>query len=447
MQSATTLLLRDVHRAAIAATISVLVVAGLWPFAFAVLLPYAWSWARRLVRRQRASTVRFPSAHRVSGVLNVITAVALLIAVVTVVTSDPDRWSDPARTRDPIGNAAPWTPDIYIIWLDAYPALDTLRNAFGYDNRAFVGELEERGFEVATQSRSNYASTWLTMSSMFHMEYVDAISELTPPAADTVDQFKQLRRAVNNAPAMDRLRQAGYTVVSSQGAFTDAGFSNAEVVLDDGQLNQFEEQMMRLTMVGAAVDLLSPDWFASQARTRITSSFAHIHDMVRRSEPAGPIALIAQVMAPHAPFVWNADGSPAPAPDCHPARCFLWETEIDDLQISEDEYRRRLVGHLRFTNSMVLRIIDTVIAERPDSVVIVLSDHGTRSDLDRIDEFFRNIFASRTPGHANVFPEDVSPVNMFPYLFGAYFGDDPNAKSYQAWYASTTKPLDLTRYR
>ena len=62
------------------------------------------------------------------------------------------------------GVAAPGTPDIYLILLDAYPRTDSLASYFGFDNRPFIGELERLGFEEAKDSHSNYNATSLTLA-------------------------------------------------------------------------------------------------------------------------------------------------------------------------------------------------------------------------------------------------------------------------------------------
>ena len=65
----------------------------------------------------------------------------------------------------------------------------------------------------------------------------------------------------------------------------------------------------------------------------------------------------------------------------------------------------------------------------PTAVVLVLSDHGPEDRLDwwdpspdGITDRMANLFWARTPGQSDVFPADVSLVNVFPLLFNAYFG-------------------------
>ena len=59
--------------------------------------------------------------------------------------------------------------DIYYIILDAYPRSGSPPE---FDNSEFVQELESRGFYVATQARSNYRWTTLSIPSSLNMYYV-----------------------------------------------------------------------------------------------------------------------------------------------------------------------------------------------------------------------------------------------------------------------------------
>ena len=78
------------------------------------------------------------------------------------------------------------------------------------------------------------------------------------------------------------------------------------------------------------------------------------------------------------------------------------------------------------------RVLGTIRARVPrDATLIVMSDHGPESRLNWFDpqpgpirERLRNFFAARTPGHPNLFPADVTPVNVLPILFDAYLDAD-----------------------
>jgi len=67
----------------------------------------------------------------------------------------------------------------------------------------------------------------------------------------------------------------------------------------------------------------------------------------------------------------------------------------------------------------------------PSAVVVVMADHGswlrlgTHYDANSdLRERFGILFAARTPGHSELFPEDVTIGQVLPILFNAYLGTD-----------------------
>jgi hypothetical protein len=67
-------------------------------------------------------------------------------------------------------------------------------------------------------------------------------------------------------------------------------------------------------------------------------------------------------------------------------------------------------------------------------VIVVMSDHGGRSDLSDRAEMLRSFFVARTPGYPGLLPEDMTPVNLLPRLLNAYVGVDlPLATETSYW--------------
>jgi hypothetical protein len=130
-------------------------------------------------------------------------------------------------------------------------------------------------------------------------------------------------------------------------------------------------------------------------------------------------------------------------PECFPISCSTFDHYITTLGLSSNEYGQRLAGYLAYTNRRVLEAVRTVVSERPDAVVIVMSDHGSRYDPDDPQEHFRNLFAARTPGVDDVFPAGTEMVNVFRYLSNAYFETDFPALPYRASF-SAPRLFDLT---
>ena len=109
-----------------------------------------------------------------------------------------------------------------------------------------------------------------------------------------------------------------------------------------------------------------------------------------------PTFTFAHVMAPHAPQVFNADGSAAKAPPCYPERCAIFDGEQEDLGWTDDEYAARFTAQVAHLNDLVLDSIDDLVARDPDAVVVILSDHGIEGDTERFHHL--NLVVAKTPG-------------------------------------------------
>ena len=93
---------------------------------------------------------------------------------------------------------------------------------------------------------------------------------------------------------------------------------------------------------------------------------------------------------------------------------------------------RLTAGQVGCVEKLAIEMVDGIVAGAgPDTAVIVMSDHGPETRLERSDpqpeaihDRLANLFAARTPGHAGLFPDDITLVNVLPDLFGAYLDVD-----------------------
>jgi hypothetical protein len=86
------------------------------------------------------------------------------------------------------------------------------------------------------------------------------------------------------------------------------------------------------------------------------------------------------------------------------------------------------------------------VADDPGAIVILFGDHGIRLDAGVSVEYFRNFFAARTPGHPDLFPDDISPVNVLPLIENAYLGTTLPIHPYEAWESVNLLLLNLHRW-
>jgi hypothetical protein len=324
-------------------------------------------------------------------------------------------------------------PNVYVILLDGYPRSDTLSETFGYDNGAFLEELEERGFDVSSEARSNYPKTWTTLASAFNGEYVDRmLPDDEPIPVNPPDQIRWLSRLIDEAAILDVMRERGYTIRTIPSLFVTTALATADDYRDAGHLTEVEMKLITRspwTMLArnqVADFLLSDHRAAVEDALEATAALAEERD-------EGPQLVFSHVASPHTPFVLGADGTKArEAPACFPLDCTLWHPTTEDLHMDFADFRDGLTRQIGELDEMVLDTVGRIVAADPDAIVVVMSDHGIRYSRDEVPEHYRSFLAARTPDGAALFADDESPVNVFRKI-AAYAGAELDPLPYERW--------------
>ena len=84
----------------------------------------------------------------------------------------------------------------------------------------------------------------------------------------------------------------------------------------------------------------------------------------------GPTLTVSYIQCPHAPFIYNADGS---------------VRDLDTAWYWKDE--TLYPGQLQYINTVILDAIDNIQAQDPDAVILLQSDHGARVPLHMVEQF------------------------------------------------------------
>jgi hypothetical protein len=350
----------------------------------------------------------------------------LLIAAFRAGGSDAFQPRDLTGWHPPKGSGAMASaPDIFLILMDGYPRSDTLAD-WGYDNSWFEAELRTRGFDVSSASRSNYSITALVLSSLMQMRHVDDVEMLTPVPERRIEQERLIRTAINDSPVMHRLAELGYRTVTAGRPADYLTLRAADEEIDGGQLTRFEHQVLyRTWLLGPPLERT----IVSQYRGRVLDTLDAIP--VTAAEP-GPTFMLAHVLSPHTPFTFDRKGL---IPDLECAPCDRYATIADESGMTDEAFRAAMIDQIHYLNRLVLDSLEGLLAASPDAVVIVFSDHGTRSDPLDPDEWFATLFAARTPGHEGIYGPAARPIEIFPRLLSAYFGDEIPIAEDRTYYA------------
>jgi hypothetical protein len=437
--------LRDMHRAGVAATLVLMATVSRSGGLPALALIAMGAVAAILLDRMPARRIAW---SRFSVALSTFSIVLIVLIAFQAVQNGylADEVSDLSQGGPLVADDSPLVspdlPDIYVVVLDGHPRADTARSQFGLDETAFLSGLEQRGFEVPTDSHSNYFETPLTFASMLNMAYVDQIPSLARIQTGDPVTVGLFREAISRNAVFDVAREHGYQTVATGSGWETVAVRSADVYLDGGQLNYFEATMLRPTYFGSLIDTFAPSFFGDQMRARVDGELNSIEAIATTPSPK-PRLVFVHVTAPHPPLVFGAEGRALPLP--------LDSTYWFDFPGSGDD--PALVAAFRdqtaYIDMRVTRSVDAILsAARRPTVVVLMSDHGARMDPAgtkiHLPEALDNFLAVRTPGHARLFGDSPTPVNLFPYLFNAYMGSNLPIQPNRYFTAPWDAPLQLT---
>jgi hypothetical protein len=350
--------------------------------------------------------------------------------------------------RGPLGVAAASSPDIYLLLLDGYPGADARAMAPDHPPSALRAELLARGFDMAEDTHSNYLQTTTTLASMLQMRHLQGLPALAPPWGPEPFDSRRLRRLINEAPALDALREAGYTSTAIASGFAEVELRRVDRLVEPVSPTEFEHSLIRGTGLGLLLDVVAPDLLPETQRARLEDSFTAVVDAAEE-DVAGPRFVLGHIPGPHPPWVFGADGEPIRDD------IFAYYTDsARDRAIDRTEAMRRHLDQAAYVDRRVVETVDRILAaSATPPVIVVFSDHGPGTGFDQdaplvsdLKERTSNVLAAYTPGHPGLFaePTTATPIAILPSLLDAYLGLDVAVPDPSVW-AWQGELLDFVR--
>ena len=335
-------------------------------------------------------------------------------------------------------------PDVFYIILDGHGRSDAIRRAIGVDNSAFVKGLERRGFYVAEKAHSNYCQTELSLASSLNMGF---IPDLLPKVDPKTQERTPLAGLVDENEVERRFRAQGYRIVAVTSGFPPVRFTSADLQLGTSWGGTMVETTL-LQMTPLAQGQAIESQFDARRRN-LLGAFANLASLATPTPQ--PRFVVAHILAPHPPFVFDADGSPHPN-----AHGFgFWDgSDFMTFSGTPEEYRRGYAGQVAWVEGQTLAAIDRILAgegaRKP--IVIVQGDHGSKlrlaqNSLDETDlhECFPILNAYLVPDavRKDLYPA-ITPVNSFRLLLRDLFGERLPPLPDRSWYSRYATPYDFT---
>jgi hypothetical protein len=340
-------------------------------------------------------------------------------------------------------------PDIYYIILDGYARADVLQELYQHDNADFVEDLSGRGFFVASESRSNYSWTFLSLASSLNMTYLDDL------ASQVGFESQNRRPAVNmiwHSEVAQFLKDLGYTTVAFETGFWFTEITHADVYhAASWRPDFFQRELIGMTPLPFLARQFGAQDQHGAHRERILYAFDQLPSSSRLDRP---VFVFAHILAPHPPFVFGRQGEEIGSE----SRFTLWDGEriIGEGALTREEYVARYTDQLLFINSKVSEAVDAILSgsSRP-TIIILQADHGPRlipewegAQSTSLRERFSILNAYYLPnGDGAELYDSISPVNTFRVILNHYFGAELELLEDESSFSTSDRPyafVDVT---
>ncbi len=396
-----------------------------------VAIPLAAAAAAAVVALAR-STANLRDVSRIAAVM--LASLAVLNGATAVFSAAAPSASDALRLE--LQPAAPGPrPDIYYIIPDGYGSNQVLESVYGYNNSAFLSDLEGLGFGVAPAATANYPMTALSLSSTLNMVYLDPLAAEMEGSANWMAALDR----TEDSNLLRYLTGAGYhTVHVSSGWGATASNAHFEEEVDCGGPTPYTMELIHSTLLRLFENRL----VGGPLRDRLACQLDAIEAVA--AQP-GPTFTFAHLIAPHPPFVYAAEGG---------------ANRAGEMELAGDPWldRAGYLGQLEFLNARLTALVASILETSPDAIIVIQADHGPASRLAALgtrtlpvysgepgprlaaamEERYGILAAYHAPGIS--IPDDLTPVNGFRTLLRDLFGADLAPLEDRHFYAGYASP-------
>ena len=378
-------------------------------------------------------------------IANVIAIVILLVSVsnmfVYVLENNDDNYDailnnrlnyDSGLTADNLD----YTPNVYYIIMDKYTSSKVLKDIFDFDNQDFTSQLSARGFHVIENSHSNYASTFLSLTSSLNMEYVNYLTDAV--GIDSSNQ-KLSYQLYSDNNIMNIFKALNYTLVSSYPSSDYLALSGYEMCTDNLFRSQLNIILWESTILSPIFTIISERFYADRILCQF-SELSNLHNSIEE-----PFFAYVHFLLPHQPYVFDPLGN-------------FKEFQINSANTPQN-LKLDYIDQVQFANKKVIETIDKILLESDSPPIILLQgDHGTATLLTQFGENWHNknnesmtermsiLNAYYLPDQNTelIIYDSITPVNSFRLILNAYFNTNYELLEDKSYFSDYVRPYNFT---
>ena len=320
--------------------------------------------------------------------------------------------------------------DIYYIILDGHSSPEVIKDVMGFTEiDEFTNFLEQKGFYIAKESRSNYPTTAMSLPSSLNMGFLER-----------PDLPKKYFQMTEDHLVKDFLKSHGYRYIHfGAEAFT---FFNkyADENINIGFFSPYQEAILKNTIVTPiekyflglnATTIVEKLGFLDARLMQWKRTLYQLDKLVEISKTEnGPTFVFAHLLLPQGPYVFNADGS------------FVSDEELAKRTRLENYHNQVL-----YIDKAIADVVDAILKNsKTDPIIILQGDHGfafgilaarepellkeltfkpgqkEQIIIPNVNYSFPNLNAYHLPdGGDKLLYDSISPVNTFRLILNYYF--------------------------
>lgn len=296
-------------------------------------------------------------------------------------------------------------PDIYYIVLDRYTNNTTLRDQFKYDNSRFTNFLSENDFYINEKARSNYPYTATSMASTLNAQYHnDLLARYKDNSMQSHTLYHNLIWQSSVVKAFKAQGYKYYSLGSEYGATYKAPLADKDYKMNPvlkvfgrgKRLRGIEDVEFQRSPYRAFAQVTNAKWWPLQSTSQdhiadVREQINTLDELASSEKPGGRL-IVAHMLVPHDPFVFNADGSISP------------DSGLDSIG---QPIQQKYLQQIQFINNQIEELV-TKIRSRSNgkSVVLLNSDEGPYPQLLN-STFKRPQVADQAAADAGIKDEDM----------------------------------------
>jgi Na+-transporting NADH:ubiquinone oxidoreductase subunit NqrC len=319
------------------------------PILLVLALHIAWFIHRKLSQQTTKNAVNILCLVVCGLVLfNGVTAAPKIVKKLQVQHRQQEQQDQQSST---LGVAEQNMPNVYLIIFDEYAGFRQMEQYYNYDNAELKNFLMKHNFNISYNSRNESILSATVLTNLANLDYI--VKNNTDNNVKT-----ELR---HQGKLFSIIREKGYRVQAAD----HGNFFGQEPIVKNENSSAKNIKGENIIDIGLLQTIIYPFYIIDTSTEMQT-----IHEIVNTVSnkdfiPDSPTFTVVYLSFPHAPFLVNEYGDPIKY-----TQRFDWEN--DNIYL----------GQFKYSTKLMMKMLDNILVNDPNSIILLQSDHGARATQD-----------------------------------------------------------------